>query len=62
MTLCLNKGEKIKNVEVRWPSGKIQSLGPLPSGKLYRVTEKKSVSPVEREPAKWKTVAGAACH
>lgn len=62
VTLCLNKGEKIKNVEVRWPSGKIQSLGPLSTGKLHRVTEMKSVSSVERELAKWKTGAGAACH
>lgn len=40
--------KKIDSVEIRWPSGKVESLGPLTADQYYSVLEGQGVVPAER--------------
>lgn len=35
----LGDEQSVERLEVRWPSGAVQTFGPLPAGKLYRIVE-----------------------
>jgi hypothetical protein len=44
----LNTAAKIGRVEIRWPSGKVDTLTDLPADQFYSVLEGTGVVPVER--------------
>jgi len=60
----LARATKIDRVEIRWPSGKMDTLTDLPADQFYSVLEGAGVVPAERirptPPAKSKPVANAA--
>jgi len=44
----LNAATKIERVEIRWPSGRVDTLTDLPADQFYSVLEGTGVVPVER--------------
>jgi hypothetical protein len=44
----LGETKKIDSVEIRWPSGKIENLGPLSADQYYSVLEGQGVVPAEK--------------
>jgi hypothetical protein len=44
----LNTATKIERVEIRWPSGKVETLTDLPADRFHAVLEGAGVVPVER--------------
>jgi hypothetical protein len=59
----LGAAAKIERVEIRWPSGKLDTLTDLPADQFYSVLEGTGVVPAERispaPPAKAKAAASA---
>jgi enediyne biosynthesis protein E4 len=44
----LGAAKKIDSVEIRWPSGKVETLGELPADQYYAVLEGQGIVPAER--------------
>jgi len=44
----LNTARKIDSVEIRWPSGKIETLKNLDADRLYSVLEGQGIVPAEK--------------
>jgi hypothetical protein len=44
----LGAAKKIDSVEIRWPSGKLETFGDLPADQFYSVSEGQGVVPAER--------------
>jgi hypothetical protein len=44
----LGESKKIDSVEIHWPSGKTETLGPLAADQFYSVLEGHGVVPAER--------------